>query len=196
VTMATQSTLELYTPTVIAANQVRTIQEWRDVDHQLHLRLASNAPACRASLDQGRSLLRVGTKWRDEVTSLVEPDLLGEMSQLFDHDGYHFNASNSTSCHLASVFGVVAALHGLNAAQACQLLGYCVARDLVSAAVRMNLLGPIAGVAVLGRAHRAALLGIREGSSTVPTGASSSCAPLLDLIQPCHDLLATRLFRT
>jgi urease accessory protein len=195
VIMATQSTLELYTPTIIAANQASTIQEWCDVDHQIHLRLASNAPACRASLDQGRSLLRVGAKWRVEGTTLGDRDLLEEVLQWLDQDG-HSNASASTSCHLASVFGVVAGRHGLNATQTCQLLGYCVARDLVSAAVRMNLLGPMAGVAVLGRANRAATLGIREGSSRAPTGASSSCAPLLDIIQPCHDLLATRLFRT
>jgi urease accessory protein len=194
VKMATQSTLEMYAPTVIATNRVDSIREWRDANDQLHLRLVGNPPACRSSLDQGRSVLRLTSAWRDESNELVERDLLGEIQRSMD-DGGHFSPEAPANCHLASIFGVVTALHGLNAAQACQLLGYCVARDLVSAAVRMNLLGPMAGVGVLGRAHRAASIGIDEGSSKMPTQASS-CAPMLDLIQPCHDLLATRLFRT
>lgn len=78
--------------------------------------------------------------------------------------------------------------------ESCHLLGYCVARGLVSTAVRLNQMGPMAGVGMLAKAQAAAGQGIAIGSRDIH--AVTGCAPIVDAIQPCHDVLLTRLFRT
>ena len=91
------------------------------------------------------------------------------------------------------------------------MLGYTVARDVVSAAVRLHKLGPAAGqVALGGRAQasaRAALARVEQrllaqqldenaDPIAMALAVASGCAPLLDAVHPCHDVLAMRLFRT
>jgi len=204
ISAVTQSVMELYTPTIVATHQLnagntahqRTTSAWQEIDHQLHLRLVSNPPACRASLDQGRSLLRLGDKWDIEHFQSNERTA---SSLLRDVQFLHRDAESSsrhTVGHLASIFGVVTLGLGLEALPACHLMGYCVARDVVSAAVRLNLVGPMASVAWLAQAQSAAQAGIERGRHSTIFDTHSSCSPLLDLIQPWHDVLATRLFRT
>lgn len=97
----------------------------------------------------------------------------------------------------------------LEAQETCELLGYCVARDVVSAAVRLNLIGPLASVGILSQAQAAAKEGIQTSlekycSSNKRTDDNGvdcpillgGCAPVVEAIHPCHDLLAVRLFRT
>lgn len=176
---ATQSAMQLSTALVVDAHQWALTGNggnWKELDHVAHSILVSNGPACRASLDQGRSLLRVARQWK----STEQLDTLQHYIDQSPHSG-----------HLSTVFGVVAAGVGLSAAQACTLLGYCTARDLVSAAVRLNLLGPMASVGVLSSAQQAARRGMEAGRD----GPSSS-APVIDAIHPTHDVLVMRLFRT
>ena len=92
--------------------------------------------------------------------------------------------------HLPVVWGRVAPLP---ARQACEVLAYCVARDLVSAAVRLNAVGPLASVSMLERAQEAGLRGIQTAWDWE---VGAGCMPTLDVIQGCHDLLETRLFRS
>jgi urease accessory protein UreF len=92
-----------------------------------------------------------------------------------------------------------------------------VARDAVSAAVRLNLVGPMVGLSILDDVGRGA---VEEGLEMGIVGmlesyegagyrnncdetkiklwleSVASCAPLMDTVQPLHDLLAARLFRT
>jgi urease accessory protein UreF len=99
--------------------------------------------------------------------------------------------------HMAPVFGVVARLLNVDDMHdACRLFGYCVARDLVSASVRLNLVGPMAGQRVLADTHHAVerALGSRSPDSDLlpPAG----CAPVVEAVHACHDILRARLFRS
>ena len=97
--------------------------------------------------------------------------------------------------HLAPIFGIVTTLVGGidNAACACHMLAYTMTRDMVSAAVRLNAIGPLASVSILSRVQQS-VGGSNIDTSSLESAASS--APLLDVLHPCHELLAVRLFRT
>jgi urease accessory protein len=194
-----QSTLQLVTPTLVqihaavhlpsssttTTTPTTTVDEtdatditdtWRRLDQDLHALLVANGPACRASLDQGTALLRLARQWPNLALPL-------------DH--------SATAGHQAAVFGLVTATWGLSVAESRHLLAYCVARDVLSAAVRLNLIGPLASVPMLARVFTAVLPYEEDetthASSTTP---ASSCAPVLEALQPLHDVLAVRLFRT
>ncbi|CAB9507308.1 accessory protein F [Seminavis robusta] len=180
------------------------VEQWEQLDRHVHSVLVCQAPACRASLDQGRNLLRVAIPWL-EASSPEHPVLdvfRGVQERL---------VQTNTSGHVAPLFGILAKALGLTADEASQLMGFCVARDIVSAAVRLNLLGPLASVGVLSKVHAAAQQGVH--SHLLDNGSASSsedakrnllwtdtltggCAPVVDAIHPCHDILAVRLFRT
>jgi urease accessory protein len=206
------STMQTVTPALLASHKEASssafgadgeldaefITRWNHLDRNLHSLLVGNGPACRASLDQGRNLLRVvqvwfqqGTKTHTKVTTNQVLSIL--QARVRD---------DPSAGHLPTIFGVVAALLDLTAPQACQLLAYCVARDVVSAAVRLNMVGPMASVGILSDAQQAGQRGIALGRTLYENGLSggkgsgASCAPVLDVLQPCHDLLSTRLFRT
>jgi urease accessory protein UreF len=175
VTAATHSALQLATPYMVAGMKAATANAddlttaWQELDQSVHSLMVSNSPACQASMDQGRGLLRVA------------------LALAHQHG------------HLAPLFGIVTPLLlGISNPQiARQMLAYSMARDMVSAAVRLNVIGPLASIGILDRIHRSQQ---REhetwtGSSSSLDDASSS-TPILDVLHPCHDLLAVRLFRT
>ncbi|KAL7574831.1 hypothetical protein ACA910_010670 [Epithemia clementina (nom. ined.)] len=218
-----QSVLQLWGPVVrqvhdLCANSMRSLddevhasqpfdelsfkQQIHEINQRLHLAVVSNGPSCMASLDQGRSLLRVSLQLAEDHVQQQQKD----SAQTIDYaKSKHYlriqvrvsilNALNSLrssshGLHLASVFGASAAVFEIPIDHAGSLLGYCVARDTVSAAVRLNLIGPLSSVALLAYSQKFAVLG---RVTDVPL---SSCAPVLDTIQACHNALAVRLFRS
>jgi urease accessory protein len=221
---ATRSTMQLTSPLIQASHRLvrqgvvhnADSKAWLEIDHYANALLVSNAPAWRASLDQGRSLLRVANKWLESESSPTssndddddgndQPSLTEQVLQKLQQE---MDVSDTVG-HLGPTFGVVAALLDLSEDQACRLMGFCVARDIVSASVRLNLTGPMAGVKLLRQAQRAAEEGIvasqqrqqQQGSNgnderNSSLKAAAGCSPVLDAIQPVHDLLAVRLFRT
>jgi urease accessory protein UreH/urease accessory protein UreF len=202
---SSQSTLQLVTPFLIASHRLATATtntctttietcndddlRWTQLNHKVHMALVSNAPACRASVDQGRSLLRVVSTWiKKDIGNSTTDKHLQALDKL---------QRNKESCHLAIVFGLVTSLFNVTEQDACLLFGYCVARDMISAAVRLNLLGPMESVRVLARVQASVEQGIALGLASSNTEfCGSSSAPFVDAVQPCHDELAMRLFRT
>eukprot|EP00977_Amphora_coffeiformis_P022238 scaffold10653_cov175-Amphora_coffeaeformis.AAC.7 len=124
-----QSTLQLVTPTLASVHEAVKCNQldvrWKDIHEELQAMLVANGPACRASLDQGTSLLRLARQW---------PDISLDRS-IF---------ATTPQAHYAPVFGVVTATSGLSLDETRHLLAYTTARDVVSTAVRLNLLGPLA----------------------------------------------------
>jgi urease accessory protein UreH/urease accessory protein UreF len=218
---ATRSNMPLACPLVKASHRLVVTENtnafsadaWLEIDRYTNALLASNAPACRASLDQGRSLLRVASKWLETESTTNDDDddddqAVPSATEQVLHKLQHEMDQSDTVGHLASTFGVVTALLDLSEDQACRLIGFCVARDIVSASVRLNLVGPMAGVKLLAQTQEAAEEGIAASSqcqqhnnddgigNLSSLAAAAGCSPVLDAIQPCHDLLAVRLFRT
>jgi urease accessory protein UreH/urease accessory protein UreF len=202
VTAATHSALQLATPYMVAGMKAATANAddlttaWQELDQSVHSLMVSNSPACQASMDQGRGLLRVALAWsqkqRLQQQSPTNRDAYTKLRSIQNTLAHQHG-------HLAPLFGIVTPLLlGISNPQiARQMLAYSMARDMVSAAVRLNVIGPLASIGILDRIHRSQQ---REhetwtGSSSSLDDASSS-TPILDVLHPCHDLLAVRLFRT
>ena len=81
----------------------------------------------------------------------------------------------------------------------------------MSAAVRLNLTGPLEGLAVMDEVgHKAVEEGIIHGMRGIEkhignglapkeiswVDSATTCAPMVDTVQPLHDELSMRLFRT
>ena len=182
-------------------------QQWQTLDRFSHAAMAANRPGCKASLDQGHGMLRVAMQWLGSGASFdgdniedssVFVELANRMQQEID------NSADST-CHFGPIFGLICGFLGLDDKAMCQVLGYCTARDMISAAVRLNLVGPMAGVNLFDGVHKAVEEGIESGSFHIEEDddvisaameAVATCSPVVEAVHPTHDVLAVRLFRT
>jgi urease accessory protein len=217
---ATRSTLQITSPFLVAGHELASrmegrqgeetsfVEEWKRLDRQTQAVLASNAPACAASLDQGKSLARVAQQWLESEDDNNETNRL--LLECFDH-----------GCHVGPVLGAIAARLGLTTDQVGKIFGFCVARDMVSAAVRLSLVGPLASVKLLRKIQSSSDDGWKTylklqrqmqaqvdaettsaaGSSSTPNKVdpmmvAAACAPVIEAIHPCHESLQVRLFRT
>ncbi len=97
--------------------------------------------------------------------------------------------------HFGPVFGVVAAALGLEAASACSLFLFLSLRSLVSAAVRLGIVGPLQGQSIQmilsSEADDLVRLSIR-----LTIDEAAMITPLFDLAQATHDRLYSRLFQS
>jgi urease accessory protein UreF len=210
VLVATRSAMQTLTPLTMAGHRLGVlatsdtakerdqfdfVEQWATLDQQAQAVMATNAPACAASLDQGKSLGRVVVQWlRDQKSDNANTDEASKRQELVQHLQH--------GGHLGPMMGVVGALLNLDSIQVCRLLGYCVARDMVSASVRLSLVGPLASVRLLHQVQgvvqeglQASLLAMEEGAYD-DVLASATSSPVLEALHPCHDLLQVRLFRT
>jgi urease accessory protein len=160
---------------------------WQQLDRQCQAALAPNALASAASLDQGKSLARVAEQWLD----------------MSDAENQALIACFGKGSHVGPVLGGLGYRLGLSMEQVGHLFGYCVARDMMSSAVRLSLVGPLASVKSLHKVQKAANDGwqsYRKQASlhadTDPLVTSAASAPIIEAIHPCHEALQVRLFRT
>lgn len=142
--------------------------------------LLSNHVARRASLAQGQAFLLAASRAfaSHELTALAR-------TLKREHLRGHF----------APIFGACGACLAIDEPDLARLFLFICLRGLVSAAVRLGIVGPLEAQAVqwrLGREAEACLLsradaGVEEAAHT---------APLLDLLQGAHDRLYSRLFQS
>ena len=232
---ATRSNVQLTTPFLIAGHNLYTngmnhrhknsssiqegdstsrlmtmVKEWKHLNRQAHAILCTNALGCAASLDQGKSLARVAKQWlsNNENTTAAANDNRTSSSEN-DSSLRLLEEMASESHHIGPVLGVVGAKLGLSEQEVCELFAYCVARDMVSAAVRLSLVGPLASVKLLHSVQQAAVAGMETSRTAMiersTTGdyhktnlldVAATCSPVIEAIHPCHELLQVRLFRT
>ncbi|KAL7467760.1 hypothetical protein ACHAXS_007995 [Conticribra weissflogii] len=191
------------------------LKSWDSIDQYLDSMLQGNGPGRRASMDQGLGLLRVSSTFIDHS----EPGLF-QLWELMRKsiDQHHHELFSSVQPpklhgHAFPIYGMLSASMGLSPLDSCRIYSFGAARDAVSAAVRLNLIGPMAGLALL---DDAGFVGVNEGLEAGLLGmlldercrrdddnkivnwlkSAATCAPMLDAIQPCHDILSVRLFRT
>ena len=228
---STRSTLQQATPWILSGHELgrqcvsslgkgheeialpKLWEVWEQLDRHVHAVMVCNGPACRASLDQGRNLLRVSIPWLEQDSSPGAAGVLQLFQAIQEHSHAVTSATNNGNAaaigyQMAPLFGILGAALQLQPEETCHLLGYCVARDIVSAAVRLNLIGPLASVGLLSKAQVSAQEGIatslrhqengKEGEENLLWSSSlvGGSAPVVDAVHPCHDLLAVRLFRT
>ncbi|MCB9524257.1 MAG: hypothetical protein H6702_12935 [Myxococcales bacterium] len=142
--------------------------------------VAVHPVARRASRATGQALLASAAR------SFERPALTARRKALLKADG---------PSHLAPVCGLVAQALGLSAADTAHWVLYTAARDLVSAAVRLGIVGPIEGQRLLADAGGWA----RHAQATaaeVDWRHPANPFPLQGLWQDQHDTLYSRLFHS
>lgn len=140
----------------------------------------SNHVANRASRAQGQALLATASK----IFRLAELTPLQEQV----HEG-------QLSAHLAPLFGVVCRTLAIPVQRSVELFLFIMLRDMISAAVRLNIVGPLAGQR-LQYELAGQLEQLSSGITDKPLGEITQTAPLVELLQANHDRLYSRLFQS
>jgi urease accessory protein len=140
--------------------------------------MTPNHVANRASRAQGRAFLRAAAA-AFPVASPLEARVRGER----------------LAGHLAPITGALLRVLGATRDQAQRLLLFTGLRGLVSAGVRLGLVGPLEGQAILARAAGVAEQVLAAcGDRSLDEAAQVD--PLLDLLQGYQDRLYSRLFQS
>lgn len=108
-------------------------------------------------------------------------------------DAAAFLATYEGPVHHAPVFGALAGTLGVAAADACAVHLHGAARNVLSAAVRLGVLGPLEAQRIHAESDLDDL--VTRALDVAPSDAAST-APLLDLFAQLHDRLDGRLFQS
>jgi urease accessory protein len=136
----------------------------------------TNHVANRASRAQGQSLLAAAAR-------VFPSERLQSLHQLIRRE--------RRPGHSAPVLGAVAAALEIDAGRAVEMALFLVLRNLVSAAVRLGLVGPLEGQSIQARLSPLAI-----ALANPPARDAAQTAPLLDLLQATQDRLYSRLFQS
>ncbi|KAF3321706.1 urease accessory protein F isoform X1 [Carex littledalei] len=173
------NTGSLFLPFVHTLNKSPDTETWTRLDNLLEATL-TNEIARKASASQGSALLRVAASVFHEIAELK---LIRE----------RFIGSGLVYFHHACVFGLVTGLLGFDGKTAQRSYVYLAMRDVLSAATRLNLVGPIAASGLQHEIASAAE-GIVERWMDRAVEDACQTNPLLDTVQGCHGYLFSRLF--
>eukprot|EP00466_Bigelowiella_natans_P018776 jgi/Bigna1/81164/fgenesh1_pg.78_\ len=187
------------------------------LDENLGALLASTTPAARASLAQGRALAQLAPTWVEaaaSVKSSSSEEPAYPVEKLLDALE-EYVVLNENRGHLAGVLGVAGAALHLNTEATADAMCFGSSRDILAAAVRLNLVGPTRAVALqaqLARTIRETILisdemarlrsseegeertSLHEYQSGIAVAATT--APLIETAHMCHDILDMRLFQS
>jgi urease accessory protein len=184
-----------------------TDETWLDaVDRQHDANLMGNHVARRASRTQGAAMLTLLTKTNLSASqnALSESQnawipVVAEMKRRVrcNQTPGHFAVCFGLGCASLEVsIGTPASLWRCDGAdEACWMFVFLYARSLVSAAVRLNLVGPYEGQDLLAGVQSDAKKAL-EKCRHVSIHDVLQPSPLIDLIQGAHDQLYTRLFNS
>lgn len=140
----------------------------------------SNHVANRASRAQGRALLATAAATFDVPTLAQSVDVL--------RDG-------RSAGHLPTAFGLVSSALALSEADVASSYLFMTGRGMLSAAVRLGIVGPLEGQR-LQNALAADAETLASEAISRPLEAITQTAPLLDLLQGTQDRLYSRLFQS
>lgn len=159
----------------------RSVDDWVALDCALHAVL-SNGVARAASVGQGKALIRLaGTVFR-EIAADVAAMRASVMTKPARAHGHH-----------AVVVGRLFGLLRVDAVTAQRAYLYLTLRDVLSAATRLNLVGPMEAALLQHRHAQLADCVMRKYAGRSAHDAHQ-LAPLLDTLQGSHTQLFSRLF--
>ncbi|BDG03350.1 urease accessory protein UreF [Anaeromyxobacter oryzae] len=165
----------LAVPFVLAA--ARAPERLADLDARCDAATPGHV-ANRASRAQGRALLRAARAFGPAAGALEDEVRRAGLAG-----------------HLAPISGALLAALGAAADHAARLHLFVVARGVVSAGVRLGLVGPLEAQAALLRAGAVAEAVLAATAGRAPEDAAAT-SPLLDLLQSHQDRLYSRLFQS
>ncbi|RLN46246.1 hypothetical protein BBJ29_006604 [Phytophthora kernoviae] len=178
-------------PLVFSAHQAASDASQSLIDTVLELNsrataLYSNHVARKASFAQGAALLRLALSTYAPTLPRFQTLLaLRKEIKKRKHGGVHH----------AVLFGVVCALLGVENQSAQRMYLFVTIRDVLSAATRLNLVGPLEATR-LQFESTPLLEKVFEEKKNRDVKDSYSSAPVLDLVQAMHDQLYTRIFNS
>lgn len=140
--------------------------------------LLGNTPAWRASQAQGQALLMAATALRSDLGDLRRELTTAGLPQ-----------------HLAVAFGCCGRALGLGATATVELFAFTTLRSAMSAAVRLNVIGPLAAQA-LQHGLAADLDCCVADANRRDWREAASCRPLFEVWHGHHDRLYSRLFQS
>lgn len=174
-----ENTGSLLLPFVHATTISHDLDTWTKLDKLLDA-ILSNEVARKASMAQGSALLRVAAAMFTELPSLktMRVESLG---------------NRAISYHHAPIFGLVCGLLGLDPDTSQRAYMFTTLRDIISAATRLNLVGPQGGAILQ---HQVAFVAeeILRKWKDRDVGDACQTAPLIDAVQGCHSYLFSRMF--
>ncbi|CAD5313402.1 Urease accessory protein F [Arabidopsis thaliana] len=173
------NTASLLLPFVYSALKSPDIETWHKLDGILNATL-TNQVSSKASMSQGSALFRIAASVFTEVPNLkmIRDASLGSKNVCFHH---------------APIFGLVCGLLGMDSETSQRAYLFVALRDVLSAATRLNIVGPM-GASVM--QHRIAIVAetVLEKWMNREAGEACQTSPLLDVVQGCHGYLFSRLF--
>lgn len=174
-----ENTASLLLPFVYSTAISPDMETWHKLDRMLDATL-TNEVGRKASILQGSALMRVAAAVYLEIPSLKSM----RSTSL---------SSGAVSFHHAPIFGLVCGLLGIDAETSQKAFMFITMRDVISAATRLNLVGPL-GAAVL--QHQISIIAEDLSNKWMNRAVEEACqtSPLLDTIQGCHGYLFSRLF--
>ncbi|KAG5517296.1 hypothetical protein RHGRI_037898 [Rhododendron griersonianum] len=174
-----ENTGSLLLPFIYSATISPNMQTWHKLDRMLDATL-TNEVGRKASIAQGSALMRLAASVFSDVPSLKT---MRDASL----------ASGGIAFHHAPIFGLICGLLGFGFETSQRAYMFITMRDIISAATRLNLVGPMGAASLQ---HQIAV--VAEGLSTKwmnrETEDACQTAPLLDTVQGCHGYLFSRLF--
>ncbi|XP_042488284.1 urease accessory protein F isoform X1 [Macadamia integrifolia] len=174
-----ENTGSLLLPFVYTATMLPNMETYSKLDKVLNATL-TNEVSRKASISQGSALLRIAASVFSEVPSLkrMRDTLLG---------------TGTVSFHHATVFGLICGVLGIGSGTSQRAYIFITMRDIISAATRLNLVGPL-GAAVLQHQIAHVAENIVKKWMDRPVEDACQTSPLLDTVQGCHSYLFSRLF--
>ena len=189
------------------------LELWEDFDNELRATMNSHV-ACRASTTQGSGMLRAFSSAFPHINSVIKV-LRRHIIKMTPIQSLQSDCFG----HAATCFGAVCGLLDINNETCVSMFLYTTARDMVNAAVRMNLIGPLEGGCVtnelcVGIDHliQHKLSNMMEQSCEKNVNIeqhtrpfqkfdsrirhSHQVAPLIEVLSNAHDRLYTRLFNS
>lgn len=181
VTHVLENTASLLLPFVYSATTSPDSDTWRKLDQILEATL-TNQVTRKASIAQGSALMRLASSVFSEIPSLKTM-----------RDAFLGSGSRVVAFHHAPVFGIVCGLLGMDSETSQKAYMFITMRDVISAATRLNLVGPM-GAAVL--QHQISFVAEDLSKKWMNRMVEEACqtVPLIDVVQGCHGYLFSRLF--
>ncbi|KAK6919887.1 Urease accessory protein UreF [Dillenia turbinata] len=173
------NTGSLLLPFVYSATVSPTMANWHKLEKLLDATL-TNEVGRKASTSQGSALMRVAAAVFTEIPSLK---MMRDASL----------GSGAVSFHHAPVFGLICGLLGLGSGASQRAYMFITMRDIISAATRLNLVGPL-GAAVMQHQIASVAEELSKKWMDRKVDEACQCTPLLDTVQGCHRYLFSRLF--
>jgi len=181
------------------------VAKWEALDAMLSATMTSHVSR-RASVAQGSGMIRAFMKIFPQIIfplkrikkSILQASIVEKCDlNLFGVCG-----------HAATCFGAVCGLLGIDLRISCSMFLYTSTRDMVNAAVRMNLAGPLEAGGMINKicSHLEKILDLvimkhlnnanRKKEKKMDIEAIHQISPLIEVLSNAHDRLYTRLFNS